>query len=51
MGTRESTGFSEHRLEEMKQSLSSIDINTAITKAVNRLPLYLANNVNIISFE
>jgi hypothetical protein len=36
MGTRESTRFSERRLMEMKQSLSGTDINTAITKAVNR---------------
>jgi hypothetical protein len=34
MGTRESTGLSERRLVEMKQKF--IDINTVITKAVNR---------------
>jgi hypothetical protein len=39
MGTRESTGLSDCCLEEMKQSLSSIDINMAITKAINRLSI------------
>jgi hypothetical protein len=36
MGTKESMGFSERRLVEIEQSSSSIDIDTVITKAVNR---------------